>query len=282
MATTSGMAATPKGTDNVPSQNENGPAALQCLEIWGGNHRVNHALELPGLTGWLHSEPTEQSLEGGDVHYVSVCSKGVLTRLALADVAGHGQSAGSVAELLRGLIQKHIDTWDQSELMRELNTSLHNNVTRSQYASAILFAYYQPTRELVFTNAGHPPALWYRTATKTWEWLESGTPLAHNIEGLPLGLIKGTDYVQVAVRLEPDDLLILYTDGITEACNPEGKMLGQDGLLTIVQGSADEPRRMAERLIARLQEFRGSVPPNDDYTFCILRQTGPQKAQPEP
>jgi len=87
-------------------QSENKPAALQCLEIWGGNHSVSHALELPGLTGWLHSEPTEQSSHGGDVHYVSVCSKGVLTRLALADVSGHGQSAGSVAALLRSLIRK--------------------------------------------------------------------------------------------------------------------------------------------------------------------------------
>ena len=261
-------------------QSENKSAALQCLEIWGGNHRVSHALELPGLTGWLHSEPTEQSSQGGDVHYVSVCSKGVLTRLALADVSGHGQSAGSVAALLRSLIRKHIDTWDQSELMRELNTSLNSRVTHSQYASAILFAYYQPTRELVFTNAGHPPALWYHAATKTWDWLESATPLAHVIEGLPLGLIDGTDYVQVAVRLELDDLLILYTDGITEARNRGGEMLGRDGLLAIAQSlSIEEPPQMAERLIVRLQEFRGTTPPGDDRTFCILRQAGSQRNQ---
>jgi phosphoserine phosphatase RsbU/P len=261
-------------------QNENKPAALQCLEIWGGNHRVSHALELPGLTGWLHSEPTEQSAQGGDVHYVSVCSKGVLTRLALADVSGHGQSAGSVAVLLRGLIRKHIDTWDQSELMRELNTSLNSSVTDSRYASALLFAYYQPTSELVFTNAGHPPALWYHAATKTWDWLESATPLTHVIEGLPLGLIDGTDYLQVAVRLEPEDLLILYTDGITEARNANGEMLGRDGLLAIAKSlSIDEPAQMAERLIARLQEFRGPTPPDDDHTFGILRQTGSQKDQ---
>jgi phosphoserine phosphatase RsbU/P len=262
------------------TQNANKPAALQCLEIWGGNHRVSHALELPGLTGWLHSEPTEQSLQGGDVHYVSVCSKGLLTRLALADVSGHGQSAGSVAALLRGLIHKHIDTWDQSELMRELNSSLHSSVTHSQYASAILFAYYQPTSELVFTNAGHPPALWYHAATKAWDWLESGTPLAHNIEGLPLGLIDGTDYVQVAVRLRPDDLLILYTDGITEARNPDGEMLERDGLLAIVKSlSANEPATVAQGLIAGLQEFCGNRTPDDDHTFCVLRQMGSQKDQ---
>jgi phosphoserine phosphatase RsbU/P len=261
-------------------ESENKPASLQCLEIWGGNHRASHALELPGLTGWLHSEPTEQSIEGGDVHYVSVCSKGLLTRLALADVSGHGQSAGSVAVLLRSLIRKHIDTWDQSELMRELNSSLNSRVTHSQYASAILFAYYQPTRELVFTNAGHPPALWYHAGTKTWDWLESTTSLSHVIEGLPLGLIDGTDYVQVAVRLEPDDVLILYTDGITEARNLDGKMLGRDGLLAIAKSlSIDKPAQMVERLIARLEESCGAKPAPDDRTFCVLRQTGSQTHQ---
>jgi sigma-B regulation protein RsbU (phosphoserine phosphatase) len=165
--------------------------------------------------------------------------------------------------------------------MRELNTSLSSRVTQSQYASAILFAYYQPTRELVFTNAGHPPALWYHAATKTWDWLQSATPLAHIVEGLPLGLIDGTDYVQVAVRLEPDDLLILYTDGIIEARNPDGAMLARDGLLAIAKSlSIEEPAQMAESLIARLQEFRGPAPPDDDRTFCILRQTGSQKIEP--
>jgi phosphoserine phosphatase RsbU/P len=259
-------------------QNESKPVALQCLEICGGNHRVSQAIELPGLSGWLHSEPVEQSTQGGDVHYVSVCSHGVLTRLALADVSGHGQSAGSVAVLLRSLIQKHIDTWDQSELMRELNASLNSHVEHSQYASAILFAYYQPTAELIFTNAGHPPALWYHAATKTWDWLESATPLAHVIEGLPLGLIDGTEYLQVAVRLETDDLLILYTDGITEARNPEGEMLEREGLLALAQKlPIQEPAQMATNLIARLQEFRGAAPADDDHTFCILRQTGPNK-----
>lgn len=261
-------------SQNGTSPSKSKPAELQCLEIWGGNHRVSHALELPGLAGWLHSEPTEQSLKGGDVHYVSVCSKGVLTRLALADVSGHGQSASSAATLLRDLIHKHRDTWDQSELMRELNKALNIRLRDSQYASAVLFAYYQPTSELVFTNAGHPPALWYHAATNTWDWLESGTPLAHQIEGLPLGLIEGTDYVQVAVRIQPDDRLVLYTDGISEARNAAGEMLERDGLLSIVRSLAiDSPSRMADELIACLREYRGGMAAEDDHTFCILHKT---------
>jgi phosphoserine phosphatase RsbU/P len=251
------------------------PVALQCLEIWGGNHRVSHALELPGLIGWLHSDPIESSAQGGDVHYVSVCSKGVLTRLALADVAGHGQSADAVATTLRGLIRKHIDTWDQSELMRELNESLRQETSRSQYASAMLFAYYAPTRELVFTNAGHPPALWYRAAAKDWEWLDSSSPFAREIEGLPLGLIPGTNYVQSAVRLTPGDILILYTDGITEARNDAGDMLDREGLIAMARElPAVAPEEMATQLVAQVKAFRGTAPADDDATFCILRQTG--------
>jgi sigma-B regulation protein RsbU (phosphoserine phosphatase) len=248
---------------------------LQCLEIWGGNHRVSHALELPGLIGWLHSDPVEASAQGGDVHYVSVCSQGVLSRFAVADVAGHGQSAGSVAETLRSLIHKHIDTWDQSELMRELNESLRGATTHNQYASAMLFAYYAPTRELVFTNAGHPPALWYRADEDQWEWLDSGSPHARNIEGLPLGLIPGTNYVQSAVRLSPGDILILYTDGISEARNAEGEMMDRDALLAMVREvPVSGPAEMTARFLERMKSFRGTMPADDDQTFCILRQSG--------
>src|SRR5215510_14914546 len=121
----------------MKTENKGRPMTLGCFEIWGGNNQVSHALEMPGLKGWLHSEPAEQSLQGGDVHCVSVCSKGVLTRLALADVSGHGQSAGSVAEVLRSLIHKHIETWDQSELMRDLITTLQKIVTQSKKRTAI-------------------------------------------------------------------------------------------------------------------------------------------------
>lgn len=125
---------------------------LACLEVWGGNRRVNHPVELPGLTGWIYSEPVASAALGGDVHYISVCSHGIISRFALADVSGHGRSNSVMAQLLRKLIQKHINTWDQSELMRELNESLRNTKKNGeQYATAALFAYCRPTRELVFT-----------------------------------------------------------------------------------------------------------------------------------
>jgi sigma-B regulation protein RsbU (phosphoserine phosphatase) len=247
---------------------------LACLEVWGGNRRVNHAVELPGLGGWIYSDPVERADLGGDVHYISVCSNGIISRFALADVSGHGRSSSVAAQLLRKLIRKHINTWDQSELMRELNESLRSGKKKGeQYATAALFAYCRSTRELVFTNAGHPPALWYHAKTNTWDWLEPATPFARSIEGVPLGLIPGTTYVQVAVRLDLDDVLILYTDGITEATDIRGHMLETNGLMDIVRNlPIDLPAPMADRLLAAMQAFRGNTPREDDQSFFILRQ----------
>lgn len=246
---------------------------LKCLEVYGGNRRVNHAVQLPGLDGWIHSDPAEPARSGGDVHYISVCSTGTISRFALADVSGHGQSSDIVARLLRDLIHKYINTWDQSDLMRELNESLRSEPTGEQYATAALFAYCRSTRELVFTNAGHPPALWYHAGSGTWDWLQVATPFARSIEGLPLGLIQGTDYVQVAVQLNQNDIMILYTDGITEARNTAGNILGDDGLMEIVRNQpVNIPGSLAKRLLAAVQSFRGNAPRDDDQSFLILRQ----------
>ena len=250
-----------------------GKVRLECLEAWGGNRHVNHAVELPGLVGWVYSDPIGLAKQGGDVHYISVCSSGTISRFALADVSGHGVSSSVVAELLRELIRKHINTWDQSELMSELNESLRSKKKGEQYATAALFAYCRSTRELVLTNAGHPPALWYHAKSGSWDWLETTTTFALSVEGVPLGLIPGTEYVQLAVRLNRDDVLIVYTDGITDARDPAGNMLGGEGLMRIVRNlPAEPPTPMADRLLAAMQDFRGNAPRDDDQSFFILRQ----------
>lgn len=249
------------------------PSRLECLEVWGGNRRVDHAVNLPGLVGWIHSDPVEPANLGGDVHYFSVCFKGIISRFALADVSGHGRSSSVVAKLLRDLIRKYINTWDQSELMRELNESLRSKQRGEQYATAALFAYCHPTRELVFTNAGHPPALWYHARSRTWDWFEPATTFARSIEGLPLGLIPGTDYVQVAVQLDRNDVMIVYTDGITDARDTAGNMLGAGGLLEIVQNlPVESPALAANGLRAAVRSFRGNALRDDDQSFLILRQ----------
>src|SRR2546427_369404 len=71
---------------------------LACFELWGGNRSADHPVELPGVAGWIYSKPLGPGAGGGDVHYFSVCSKGMVSRVALADVAGPGSGANARAE----------------------------------------------------------------------------------------------------------------------------------------------------------------------------------------
>jgi phosphoserine phosphatase RsbU/P len=246
---------------------------LACFELWGGNRSADHPVELPGLEGWVYSQPLEPGAGGGDVHYFSVCSKGMVSRIALADVAGHGSGASEMGENLRHVLQRHTDNWDQSRLMQELNEAFVRESAKSQYATAAVLGFYFETGELLFTSAGHPPVLWYRARYNSWDLLQDTTPFAVEIEGLPLGLIPGTTYSQTGVRLGADDLLVLYTDGITEAMDSSGNELEPRGLVELARGLAIEsPAQFSRALLAGVQAFRGDGPRRDDETLVVLRR----------
>jgi sigma-B regulation protein RsbU (phosphoserine phosphatase) len=82
--------------------------------------------------------------------------------VVLADVAGHGEIVSSAAVRLRDALREHVDHWDQSMLIRRLNESILKGAPRSRFATAFLASFYRESGELLFTNAGHPPPLWYR------------------------------------------------------------------------------------------------------------------------
>ncbi len=252
---------------------ENQHSRLACFEQWGGNRKAEFPIELPGLAGWIYSIPLEPEAGGGDVHYLSVCSKGMVSRIALADVSGHGPSANSVAERLRALLRSHTDSWDQTVLMRELSDAFHEGQVHGQFATATVLGFYVETSELLFTNAGHPPPLWFRAREKAWHFLNEDTRFAQDVDNLPLGLIQGTSYTQTAVRLAANDLLVLYTDGITETLNDADEELGREGLLQLAQqtGTSD-PVEFGASLLARLVEYRGTARRRDDETVVVLQR----------
>src|SRR5882762_5197704 len=94
---------------------------IACQEVRGGNHLAAYSAELPGLTGWVSCHPLQPSRRGGDVYYMSACSKGVMARVVLADIAGHGEAVSAAAGRLRDALSHHLERWDQSTLIRELN-----------------------------------------------------------------------------------------------------------------------------------------------------------------
>lgn len=251
----------------------NGVYRLACLELYGGNGSASYAAELPGLDAWIHSNPIHPSTRGGDLHYVSACSSGSIARVVLADVAGHGETVSAAAGHLHDVLRQHVDHWDQSALIRQLNESFFQVTKQSQYATAFLASFYSDSGELLFTNAGHLPPLWYRAAVGEWTLLNESTPLSKDILDLPLGLIAGTGYSQTAVQIEPGDLLLLFTDGVTEACDESGEQLGMERLLAMA-GSlpTDSASSAGQALLSAVKTFRGTAPAADDETVISLQR----------
>lgn len=246
---------------------------LGCHEVRGGNIRAAYEAELPGLSGWICCRPLAPSPAGGDVYYMSACSKGVMARVVLADVAGHGETVEAAARRLRGAVRQHLDEWDQSVLIRELNDTFLTGSGGYQFATAFLASFYCGSGELLFTNAGHMPPLWYRASAKEWTLLSDSTPLSKEIADLPLGIIAGTSYRQTAVQLEPGDLLLLYTDGISEAYDESGTQLGLERLLAIARTlPAESAAAAGQELLAAVDRYRGTAPLRDDETVMALRR----------
>src|SRR5262245_52991123 len=93
---------------------------LGHAETWAGNQRTAGLVETAGLVAWVHSAPSGPGAGGGDVHYVSLCPSGIVSRIALADVSGHGEAVAIVGEKLRELMVRYLRELEQVSLMRDL------------------------------------------------------------------------------------------------------------------------------------------------------------------
>ena len=166
----------------------------------------SYGVDLPGLSAWISCRPLMPAIEGGDLHYLTVCGEGAISRVVLADVAGHGDIVSGVAERLRQGLRKHVNTWDQTELLQELNDSFAAGADGVQYATAFVLGHYVESGEVLFTNAGHVPPLWYRAATRPWVSGRDAPPTAKDLLDLALGLIPGTPYTQTAIPPQAMDV----------------------------------------------------------------------------
>src|SRR4029079_19145227 len=134
------------------------PRPLKCAETWAGNQGASNAVDLPGLRVWVHSAPFGSGQAGGDVHYVSICPSCMVSRIALADVSGHGRAVVSLSETLRELMQRYLTELDQEGLMRDLNDAVRLELDGVHYATMVAVGLHDRRGLMVMTNAGHPPA----------------------------------------------------------------------------------------------------------------------------
>ncbi len=258
---------------------ENGRQAtdsMRCMEIRGGSRAVEESFDAPGLDEWVYSRPYESSPGGGDVHYLSVCGGGIVSRLILADISGHGSAVSEVAVALRSLMKKNINVKNQGRLVRDLNRQFAEVAKVDLFATAVVATYLATDRTLTICNAGHPRPLIRRAEGGVWDYLGQTSSQAGN---LPWGLDDNSPYDQFQVNLGVGDLVLFYTDALIEAANPSGRQLGPEGLLGLARNLGDpEQTHVGQALIEAVTAYRGGLDAEDDVTLVTWRHnaTGPR------
>lgn len=219
-------------------------------------------IDLPGLRAAVRYLPAEQaSRVGGDWYHAAVADDGSVI-LAVGDVAGHGvQAAATMAQLRHALAAlAATTTGDPAALLQHLNQLIYSSVPPDATATAVVARYDPATHNLTWAQAGHPAPL----LTRDGVTVELPRP-----RGTLLGAVRRPRYDTATTTLDPNDLLVLYTDGLIEH---RSHSLA-DGLAAVVavldRVTANANRRPLQDLLA---ELRRANPDDDTCILAVRRQ----------
>jgi serine phosphatase RsbU (regulator of sigma subunit) len=251
------------------------------MDVWSGNHSVEHETATPGLELFVYSEPYDGAEGGGDVHYVSRCAGGTVTRMVVADVSGHGSAVEQTSQMLRSLMRRYINTRTQKELVRNLNREFTELTRVGRFATAVIATYLDHLHEFSIVNAGHPRPLWRQASTGEWSYIDQQLANLGTVSNLPLGIDGDVAYQQFGIPANDGDIVVFYTDALIEAMNAAGDLLGEEGLLEIARkSSAGSAASVSRSLMAGVREFAGGTAAQDDVTILAIRFAAENKCRP--
>lgn len=254
------------------------PVRMQCMEVWGGTEFAERQVELTGLDACVYSRPHGDARGGGDVYYLSSCASGRISRVLIADVAGHGEGAWQLGRSLRDLMRKNINYISQARLVRSINEQYNRLSKGSRFATALVGTYFAPRQSFVLSTAGHPLPLVYRAANRDWSELPLLAARDRAPAGLsdaPLGIFDQTNYGQFKLKLAPGDLVLCFSDGLAELPASAGGIVGTQGLLqTLRELDVSRPEGLIRNLLERVAGAVAAAHLRDDITIVLLRPNG--------
>jgi serine phosphatase RsbU (regulator of sigma subunit) len=241
---------------------------VKCSEVWGGIRNQDQDVNAAGLTASLYSGACEGG-KGGDIYYLSVCAGGELTRVAIADVVGHGAVVSDVSQWLYETLHAQMNDPDGSKVLGALNgLAVARGIESLTTASVV--GYYSVNGAGFYACAGHMPTLLLRHGGDRWEALEPDDAGEGLVNG-PLGAVSQATYVQEMTKLGRGDRLLLYTDGVIEAPSPGGEQFGPDRLHeTLNRLAASSLPELKQGLLDAVRAHTGGTLAHDDVTILAL------------
>lgn len=183
--------------------------------------------------------------------------------LAVADVTGKGVPAAMLMATIRAQVRSLADKIDSvSETVAAINEALYKEVGDDKYIT--LFYGILNKKTLTYVNAGHCPPLLYDPENNTFTELNEGGPI--------LGFLDDITYKQGSCTLRPGLVLVLYTDGITEAEDADGNHFGEARLKEAIHRHANKDARgVMDGILNEINGFRGTYSRSDDETVVVLK-----------
>lgn len=222
---------------------------------------------IPSLEIAAFSRPAQ--IVGGD--YFDFIEFGSGTHcLAIADVAGHGVSASlnmaSIQAMLRAIVPVN---HSPAEVIRQMHKLFIHNIRFTTFVTFFIGAFNPTTKTLTYCNAGHNPpiVLQKRKSGK-------GSIVWLNPTGAAIGLVEEAEFGEKTLSLHEGDLLVMYTDGVTEAMNPQNEEFGNERLVAMIERLYQStPKEVVRGIREGLENFSGGQPLADDTTVLVCRIT---------
>jgi sigma-B regulation protein RsbU (phosphoserine phosphatase) len=199
---------------------------------------------------------------GGDFYFI----KNLEDRrffAALCDVSGKGIAASLVVSIAWGFLRAHPVRSGLADLINNLNVSMVSTFHMEKYLTGFFMIYDAEKQQLHCADMGHSHTVLLRG--RTFYALEKTRV------NLPLGIDPAIKPALFRIRIQPEDSLFIYTDGIIEQDNPRGEEFGDERLRELVLQSRTEGKNLDALLVPALEEFRQNTPQRDDMTYLFFR-----------
>jgi sigma-B regulation protein RsbU (phosphoserine phosphatase) len=188
---------------------------------------------------------------------------GDATMLVFGDSSGKGAAAALYGALFSGLARSIAPRRrSPALLLAELNAALMERQVEARYVTLLAMLWQSRERSFTIANAGSTTPLICR----------GGKILNLQASGLPVGLLERAEYDEIEFKAEPGDVILLYSDGVSDQPNAAGDNYGDKRLTRFLTGAASLPApELAKALLADIVAFRGETPVHDDQTVIVLK-----------
>ncbi len=220
---------------------------------------------LPTIPGYeVYATTIPAASVGGD-YYDVMTSADPLVSFCVGDVSGKGMPAALLMANLQATLRAMLETHGRpSEVLQQANRLLYKSTSAEKFATVFLARLDPAHHEVHYANAGHDPAVLMSARGEVRELPATG---------LPVGLFDGMSYDESTVRMEPSDILVVFSDGITESMNGTQEQFGRSNILEALSKHRGETvAHISSALLNAVNAFSAGTQQSDDQTLLIVKR----------